>query len=190
MKMQSSPSTIYSQSIDKQRIVVIGQSSTRIVAMIMFVLNQYKRRFDFSTPNGENLSGAAVLIVEPDRHSNNYSEYKHHILIISQLSVNDKAGVSQLAGLTPKSGTIIYDETDALAREIGKVERTDVTSNPFGEGSHETQNGKAVLISSTKEKFPTQLPPTDLKNISAAKELLKKIGISSSQFYHAIASFQ
>ncbi|HLZ15947.1 MAG TPA: hypothetical protein VKQ08_02860 [Cyclobacteriaceae bacterium] len=190
MKMQSSPSTVYSQSIDKQRIVVVGQSSSRIVEMILFVLNHYKRKFDFSTPNAENLSGAIILIVEPDHRSNNHLQYNHHILIISQLSANDKVATSQLAGITPKSGTIIYDETDAVAREIGKAERADVTSNPFTRAHHEIQNGKVVLISSTHEKFPTQLSTTDLKNISAAKELLKKIGVSSSQFYRAIASFQ
>src|SRR5579859_6536978 len=164
MKMQSSPSSVYSQSIDKQRIVVVGQSSSRIVAMIMFVLNHYKRKFDFSTPNGENLSGAIVLIAEPDHRSNNHLGYHHHILVISQLSENDEAATRQLANMTPKSGTIIYDETDALAREIGKMDRPDVTASPFIPAPHEIQNGKTVLISSTREKFPTLLSPVDLKN--------------------------
>lgn len=190
--MQSSPSTVYSQSIDKQRIVVVGQSSTRITEMILFVLTHFKRKFDFSTPTKEKISEAAIIIiVEPERGSNNYSEYNHHILIISQLSTEEKPVISKLANATPKSGTIIYDDTNPLAREIAKVERADVFLNPYATAKHEISDGKITLISSGNEKFSTHLSSTDdLKNVSAAKELLKKIGISSAQFYKAIASFQ
>lgn len=190
-EMQSSPSTIYSQSIDKQRIVVVGQSSSRITEMILFVLNYFKRKFDYSTPSQEKISEAAVVLIEPPKGSDNYSGYNHHILIISQLSENDRPGISKLANATPKSGTIIYDDTNPFAREIAKVERADVFLNPYATAKHEISSGKITLISGGNEKFPVQVSSTDdLKNISAAKELLKKIGISSAQFYKAIASFQ
>src|SRR5579862_8092171 len=100
--MQSSPSTVYSQSIDKQRIVVVGQSSSRITEMIMFVLNQYSRKFDYSTPSQERISGAAVILIEPNKSSDNLLGYNHHILIISQLSPNEKSSVLTLANATPK----------------------------------------------------------------------------------------
>src|SRR3954454_13003002 len=102
--MQSSPSTVYSQSIDKQRIVVVGQSSSRITQMILFVLNHFKRRFDYSTPSQEKIDGAAVIIIEPQKHSDQLVDYNHHILIISQLSAEDKSVISVLANTTPKSG--------------------------------------------------------------------------------------
>ena len=189
--MQSSPSTVYSQSTDKQRIVVVGQSSSRITEMILFVLNHFKRKFDYSTPTNEKISEAAVIIMEPEKGSNNYSSYNHHILIISELSAKDKPVISQLANTTPKSGTIIYDDTNSFAREIAKVERTDVSLNPYATPKHEISNGKVTLISGTNERFAIQLTSTeDLKSVNAAKELLKKIGISSTQFYKAIASFQ
>ena len=189
--MQSSPSTVYSQSIDKQRIVVVGQSSSRITEMILFVLNHFKRKFDYSTPSQENISTASVIIIEPENGIKNYLEYNHHILIISQLSPDEKDVIFKLANATPKSGTIIYDDTSPLAREIAKVERTDVFLNPYATAKHELSDGKVTLISGGNEKFSIHLSSTDdLKNVSAAKELLKKIGISSAQFYKAIASFQ
>jgi UDP-N-acetylmuramate: L-alanyl-gamma-D-glutamyl-meso-diaminopimelate ligase len=189
--MQSSPSTIYTQSIDKQRIVVVGQSSTRITEMILFVLNHFKRKFDYSTPAKEKISDAAVIIVEPQKDSNNYSEYNHHILIISELSAKDKPIISELANTTPKGGVIIYDDTNAIAREIAKVERVDVSLNPYATPKHEISHGKVTLISGTNERFGIQLTtPEDLKSVNAAKELLKKIGISSTQFHKAIALFQ
>ncbi len=189
--MQSPPSTIYSQSVDKQRIVVVGQSSSRIAEMILFVLNHFKRKFDYSTPTREKISEAAIIIIEPEKGSNNRLEYNHHILIISQLSAEEQTATSKLANATPKSGTIIYDDTNPFAREIAKVERADVFLNPYASSKHEISNGKVTLIGSTNEKFPIHLSSADdLKNVSAAKELLRKIGISSSQFYKAISSFQ
>jgi len=189
--MQSSSSTVYSQSADKQRIVVVGQSSSRITEMILYVLNHFKRKFDYSTPTQEKIGSAAVIIIEPQKHSDHLLEYNHHILIISQLSANDKPLISQLANTTPKSGTIIYDDTNSFAREIAKVERTDVSLNPYATPKHEISNGKVTLISGTNERFTIQLSSADdLKSVNAAKELLKKIGISSTQFYKAIASFQ
>ena len=157
----------------------------------MYVLNHFKRKFDYSTPSKEKFSPAAVIIIEPEKGSNNHLEYNHHILIISQLNADDKPLISKLASATPKSGTIIYDDTNAFAREIAKVERADVFLNPYATAKHELADGKITLISSGNEKFPVHLSSADdLKNVSAAKELLKKIGISSAQFYKAIASFQ
>jgi len=159
--------------------------------MIIYVLNYFKRKFDYSTPSQEKISQAAVIIIEPPKGSDNYLEYNHHILIISQLSADDKPIISLLANATPKSGTIIYDDTNPFAREIAKVERADVFLNPYATAKQEIAGGKVTLISGSNEKFPIQVSSTDdLKDISAAKELLKKIGISSAQFYKAIASFQ
>jgi UDP-N-acetylmuramate: L-alanyl-gamma-D-glutamyl-meso-diaminopimelate ligase len=189
--MQSSPSTVYSQSIDKQRIVVVGQSSSRITEIILFVLNHAKRKFDYSASGKEKFSEAPMIIIEPEKGSNTFSEYNHHILVISELSQEQKPVVSRLANATPKSGTIIYDDTNPAAREIAKVERADVFLNPYATAKYEVSSGKLTLISGNNEMFSTQLSSVDdLKNISAAKELLKKVGVSSAQFYKAIALFQ
>jgi UDP-N-acetylmuramate: L-alanyl-gamma-D-glutamyl-meso-diaminopimelate ligase len=189
--MQSSPLTVYSQSIDKQRIVVVGLSSSRITEIILFVLNHFKRKFDFSVPGKEGFSDAPLIVIEPEKGSNSLQEYNHHILVISELSPEQKATISKLANATPKSGTIIYDDTNPAASEIAKVERADVFLNPYATAKYEISAGKATLISGNNEKISIQLSSIeDLKNISAAKELLKKIGISSAQFYKAIPLFQ
>ncbi len=159
--------------------------------MVLYVLNHFKRKFDYSTRIGEKIGDSSIIIIEPQKGSDHLSDYNHHILIISELSAHDKPIVSQLANATPKSGTIIYDDTNPLAREIAKVERADVFLNPYATPKHEISGGKVTLISGTNEKFSVQLSSSeDLKSLNAAKELLKKIGISSTQFYKAIASFQ
>src|SRR6478672_4929520 len=63
-QMQSAPSTVYSQSTDKQRVVIVGKSKARIAEMIAFVLKQNKRRFDISSSSSEDITDAATIIIE------------------------------------------------------------------------------------------------------------------------------
>jgi UDP-N-acetylmuramate: L-alanyl-gamma-D-glutamyl-meso-diaminopimelate ligase len=189
--MQSAPSTVYSQSADKQRVVVVGKSKARIAEMIAFVLKYNKRKFDISSSASEQFSDASVMIIEGNGDPKSLKEYNHHILIFSQLQTPEKDIYTALADATPKSGGIFFDESDELAKSITKKERPDVTVIPFSSPKYEMLNGTATLVSSTNEKFTTHLTSVeDLKNSSAAKEFLKKIGITSSQFYKAISTFK
>ena len=189
VSMQSSPSSLYLQSVDKQRILVIGNERQAIVRFIRHVLSSHDRKFDISTAEGEQLGDASVVIAElSDLHA--ALDFKHHILIISELSSEDQSAGMALANATPKSGSIIFDEANPVATTIAKVERTDTTVGAYSEARHVVENGKIVLITSTNERFATHLTAAhDLKNINAAKDVLKKIGISSGQFYRAIATF-
>lgn len=190
-QMQSSPSTVYSQSTDKQRVVIVGKSKAKIAEMIAFVLNQNKRKFDISSSFSEQIGDSATIIIEANGDPKSLKEYNHHILIFSQLPAAEKDTYSALADSTPKSGGIFFDESDDLAKSIAKKERPDVTVIPFSVPKHEMKNGAATLVSSTNEKFQTNLTSMeDLKDSSAAKEFLKKIGITSSQFYKTISAFK
>ena len=188
--MQSSPSSVYSQSVDKQRIVVVGKDKARIAEMIAFVLKYHHRKFDISSSATENIADGATILIEANGDIQSLKDYKHHILIFSQLNSAEKDIYTSLADATPKSGGIFYDDTDELAKAIVKKERVDVVTIPFSSPKHEMLNGSATLISSTNEKFATHLKLNDLKSCGAAKELLKKIGITSGQFYRAISTFQ
>ncbi|HTH58423.1 MAG TPA: hypothetical protein VL728_20390 [Cyclobacteriaceae bacterium] len=189
--MQSAPSTVYGQSADKQRVVIVGKGKARIAEMIAFVLKENNRKFDISASFSERISDAATIIIEANGDLKSLKDYNHHILIFSQLPSSEKDTYLALADATPKSGGIFYDETDDLAKTIAKKERTDVTIVPFSTAKHEMKNGTATLVSSTNEKFESHLTSIDdLKNCNAAKEFLKKIGITSSQFYKAISTFK
>lgn len=190
-QMQSSPSTVYSQSIDKQRVVIVGNSKARIAEMIAFVLKQNKRKFDISSSFSEQIGDAETIIIEANGDPKSLKEYNHHILIFSKLSPAEKDIYAALADATPKSGGIFFDDSDELAKTIAKKERPDVTVIPFSAPKHEMKNGTATLVSSTNERFQTSLASIeDLKDCNAAKEFLKKIGITSSQFYKAISTFK
>ncbi len=189
--MQSAPSTVYSQSIDKQRVVIVGKSKERIAEMIAHVLKMIGRKIDLSTSKSEQISDASTIVIEANGDPKSITQYQHHILIFSSLPGSEKELYLKLADSTPKSGGIFYDDSDELAKSIAKKERADVVAIPVSIPKHEMKNGTATFISSTNERFPTHLSSIeDLKNCSAAKEFLTKIGITSSQFYKAISTFQ
>jgi len=77
-----------------------------------------------------------------------------------------------------------------LANAIGKVERSDVQSIPYKAEEHTVEAGSYYIKSVDDPKLKISLfGKHNMQNISAARELLKKIGISSSQFYKALPSF-
>ncbi|MBS1490593.1 MAG: hypothetical protein JSS93_08700 [Bacteroidetes bacterium] len=187
--MQTSSLGIYQQSLDQQRILVLGKNRTRILQIILFVLKYNNRKYSVSSPAAERFDDSPIMIIEPG-DTNALSAYQHHILIFSELPLADKLLYSTLADETPKSGSIIFDETDPVSSEIAKKQRPDVAASGYTALKSELQQSKVVLISSTNEKYTTRLGIEDLKNLGAVKDIAKKIGISSGQFYRAIAAFQ
>jgi UDP-N-acetylmuramate: L-alanyl-gamma-D-glutamyl-meso-diaminopimelate ligase len=182
---------IYQQSTDKQRILVVGGGSNLIASLITHTLQFHHRKFDFVViGKPASIQKETSVII-----SNNLTQpigYKHHILIIGNVASGEElADFEQLADATPKGGTIIYPKTHALLNKIGSKERTDIQSIAYEVYKHEEAEGKTVLISSTKEKFQVELQgDLDLQCVSAAKELLKKIGITSGNFYKAISEYK
>jgi UDP-N-acetylmuramate: L-alanyl-gamma-D-glutamyl-meso-diaminopimelate ligase len=182
---------IYNQSLDKQRIIVVGDGATLITSVIVHVLNYYNRKFDFCLPQAEpalNTNHAVLIIHGADQ----LTDYKHHIAILTPSSSNLSAkDFEVLADATPKGGTLLYPESNSALKQIGTRDRADVQPIAYGRYKYETKDGKTLLISSTDEKYPIALSgDQNMEYLSAAKELLKKIGITSGQFYKAIAVYQ
>jgi len=183
-------SSIYQQSIDKQRIIITGAQSGLITKLARHVLSSNQRKFDFYRAGDAEpiLTDAPVILIEAQ---DQLADYHHHILILSGVPDNQLKEIEKVADATSKGGIIIYPESDKQLKLIAARERTDVQAIAYNTYRHEQKNGATVLITSTNEKFPVALSSeTDLKCISATRELLKKIGISSGQFYRAVSTFK
>lgn len=191
---KDTPEYIFSQSTDKQRIVLIGTEARTITAMITHVLRLHRRDFDLvlSTPvSSVKLSMAPVILIEKSgRPTETLLKYNHHIGVISNMLPDDENIISRFADATPKGGTLFYAETEDLAR-ICKKERPDVTAVACAKFPHVIENNKLILLSSAKERFVVKISgDRNLFNFSIAKEVLKKIGITSEQFYQSMISFE
>jgi UDP-N-acetylmuramate: L-alanyl-gamma-D-glutamyl-meso-diaminopimelate ligase len=215
LKIFSFPDYIFSRSRNKQRIVIAGShGKTTITAMIIHVLSSLKHDFDYvigakvkGIENTVKLSDAPVIIIEGDEYLSSpldptpkFVRYQHHVGLISGISWDhanvfptEEEYVKQFdffADQTPKGGILIYCEQDSIALIIAKKERTDVLAIPYKSHSHSLDNGKIYLTNGT-DRYPIKVFGShNYQNISGAKEVLKKIGVTDQQFFEAISSFE
>lgn len=189
--MENTPSYVYRQSVDQQRVVVVGTNRSLIAEIVRHVLQFHHRPVDYigEQPGKTQISARApVAVIAADHDA--LLEYHHHILVISSPYAAPTPLVA-LCNHTPKSGIIVYPETDGAIKSIATAERPDVQVISYKPYQHEKTGGGIALVSSTNEKFPVKFSSSNhLAAAAAAKEVLKKIGISSGQFYKAIQSFE
>jgi UDP-N-acetylmuramate: L-alanyl-gamma-D-glutamyl-meso-diaminopimelate ligase len=216
LKVYSYPDYIYEQSKDKQRVVIAGShGKTTISSIIIHVLKYLDREFDYlvgASVEGFDamvkLSDAPVIIIEGDEYFTSpldqtpkFLKYHHHIGLISGIAW-DHINVyptyddyvkqfDAFADATPKAGTLIYSETDPMAIVICSKERKDVTSVEYKIPKHRIRNGITFLVDSHGLEHPLQVfGKHNLMNISAAYQVLKRMGITIDDFYKAIRSFK
>lgn len=215
LKVFSFPDYIYEHSKNKQRIVIAGShGKTTITAIVIHVLNFLRHKFDYvigakvnGIENAVKLSDAPIIIIEGDEYLSSaldptpkFVRYQHHVGLISGISWDhanvfptEEEYVKQFdlfADQTPKGGLLIYCEQDSMALIIARKERADVLSIPYRSHPHASDSTKFVLTNG-KEKYPIKIFGShNYQNISGAKEILKKIGVTEDQFFEAISSFE
>ncbi|MGI4834749.1 MAG: UDP-N-acetylmuramate--L-alanine ligase [Janthinobacterium lividum] len=216
LKVYSFPEYIYEASKDKQRVVIGGShGKTSITALILHVLRYYGRQFDYAV--GAQLAGfdlmvqltneAPVIIIEGDEYLASpvdrrpkFHLYQHHIGVISGISW-DHINVFEteeiyreqfqiFANQTPKAGVLIYDRDDEQTQLVAVPTSPDVTYIGYGPHESVVRAGKTYLLTKRDEEVPIQVfGAHNLRNISAAKEVCKQLGIKGREFYRAVATF-
>ncbi len=216
LKIYSFPEYIYEASRDKQRVVIGGShGKTSITALILHVLRFHDRKFDYAV--GAQLAGfdlmvqlsadAPLIIIEGDEYLASpvdrrpkFHLYQHHIGVISGISwdhinvfpteENYREQFRIFADMTPKAGVLIYDRDDEQTQLVAVPSNPDVTYIGYGPHEHVVRDGKTFLLNKKDEEVPIQVfGPHNLRNISAAKEVCKQLGIKGKDFFRAVASF-
>lgn len=216
LKIYSFPEYIYEASRDKQRIVIGGShGKTSITALILHVLRFHGRKFDYAV--GAQLAGfdlmvqltadAPVIIIEGDEYLSSpvdrrpkFHLYQHHIGVISGISWDHinvfpteeiyREQFRIFADMTPKAGVLIYDRDDEQTQLIAVPTNPDVTYIGYGPHEHVIRTGKTFLLNKKDEEVAIQIfGAHNLRNVSAAKEVCKQLGIKGKDFFRAVASF-
>ena len=216
LKIYSFPEYIYEASRDKQRIVIGGShGKTSITACILHVLRFHNRKFDYAV--GAQLAGfdlmvqltddAPIIIIEGDEYLSSpvdrrpkFHLYQHHIGVISGISWDHinvfpteeiyREQFRIFANMTPKAGVLIYDRDDEQTQLIAVPTSPDVTYIGYGPHEHVIRDGKTFLLNKKDEEVPVQVfGEHNLRNISAAKEVCKQLGIKGKDFFKAVESF-
>ncbi|WP_277881342.1 UDP-N-acetylmuramate--L-alanine ligase [Hymenobacter cyanobacteriorum] len=216
LKIYSFPEYIYEASRDKQRIVIGGShGKTSITACILHVLRFHNRKFDYAV--GAQLAGfdlmvqltddAPIIIIEGDEYLSSpvdrrpkFHLYQHHIGVISGISWDHinvfpteeiyREQFRIFADMTPKAGVLIYDRDDEQVQLVSVPTNPDVTYIGYGPHEHVIRDGRTYLLNKKDEEVPVQVfGEHNLRNISAAKEVCKQLGIKGKDFFRAVATF-
>lgn len=217
LKIYSYPEYIYQQSINKQRIVIAGShGKTSITSMILHVLNHVKKDFDYLVGaqlegfnNMVKLSDAPIIVIEgdeylssPDDRRPKFVHYKHHIGVISGIAWDHinvfptfedyKSQFETFVKLTPKGGKLIYCEDDTEVKTLCEsITNHDVIQTPYSTHKFIIKNAKTYLIDKKGEEHEIQVfGEHNLKNINAAFNVCKSLGVTNDQFYEAIKTFK
>lgn len=217
IKVYSYPEYIFEHSVDKQRVVVAGShGKTTITSMILHVLNFNKRIFNYLV--GAQIEGfenmvklsdeAPLIVIEGDEYFTSpldrtpkFMHYQPHIVLISGIAWDHfnvfptwESYVKQfelLADAIPKAGIIIFDETDDMLDVIGQKERADVVSTSYKAHPYKIENGSTFLTTAENGDIPVLVfGEHNMKNISGAKAVCERLGITDENFYAAIQSFK
>ena len=169
---------------DKQRIVIIDNEGTTAILDVVFkVLKAHNRKFDWLKADGtyEVSDDAPIVLIQADdhleegTHKAKFLRYQHHVMVIHHVkeSFPDSyanfeeyiAQYEEMADLTPKAGTILFNQDDHVANLIaGEREREDIKLIEY--------------------KIEEGLSSAE----SAAKAILKRIGINDQLFEQGLAS--
>ncbi|RSK24703.1 UDP-N-acetylmuramate--L-alanine ligase [Hymenobacter metallilatus] len=217
LRVYSFPEFIYEASRDKQRIVIGGShGKTSITSLILHVLRYHGRQFDYAV--GAQLEGfdlmvqltdeAPIIIIEGDEYLSSpidrrpkFHLYQHHIGVISGISWDHinvfpteevyREQFKIFAEMTPKAGVLIYDQDDEQVQLVTVPSSPDVKYIGYGPHEHIIRNGKTFLLTKKDEEVPVQVfGAHNLRNISAAKEVCKQLGIKGKEFYEALSTFK
>lgn len=209
------PEFIHELTENKQRIVVVGSHGRHIVAnMMMHVLRYHQRKVDALVGRADGndyevvLSDAPVIVIDgsespstPLYHTPQFLKYKHHIGVLTDIIWNETSSplnendfirqYDLFADATPKGGMLIYHESDKIAAVICNKERPDVAYIPYKAHPSAHDGGKDYLIGTGKERVAVHFNgKQNFLHCSAAFEALKKIGVTTEQFYKAIATYR
>jgi UDP-N-acetylmuramate: L-alanyl-gamma-D-glutamyl-meso-diaminopimelate ligase len=154
------------------------------------------------------LSDAPIIIIEGDEYlaspldrKAKFLLYQPHIALVSGIAWDHmnvyptfesyQESFKELIKNLPKAGTLIYDETDPILKEMPKLSQDDVIKKPYKEHPALIDNGKTILKGEDGVKYPiTVFGNHNLKNINGARLICEQIGIEATEFYQAIQDFK
>lgn len=215
IKVYSFPEYIFEQSKNKQRIVIAGShGKTTITAMVIHVLREVGRTFDFvvgaSVDGFDNMvkltNEAPIIVIEGDEYPSSaldsrpkFLNYHHHIGLISGIAwdhINVYPDYDEyvrqfdhFADASPKAGSLVFNEDDSVAAIICRKERADVVQLEYSTPKHRVKGGKTFLDTPDGEIELQVFGRHNMQNIAGAMRVCNRVGISDAQFYNAIQSF-
>jgi UDP-N-acetylmuramate: L-alanyl-gamma-D-glutamyl-meso-diaminopimelate ligase len=215
IKIYSFPEYIYEQSKNKKRIVIGGShGKTTITAMIMHVLKQLGKDFDYMV--GSMLEGfdtmvkltdsAPLIILEGDEYLTSpidtrpkFHLYMPDVALISGIAWDHinvfpkyelyKDQFRIFGNLVSDGGALIYYGADKDLCEIVDDVKYSIRKLPYLVPDYIIENGVSFILDGDKKVELKVFGRHNLANINGARLVCNEIGIKDKDFYIAISTF-
>ena len=215
LSIYSFPEFLYQQTQKKVRVVIGGShGKTTITAMILFVLNKMKVKFDYMV--GAQIEGfetmvglsedTRIAIFEGDEYLTSpidlrpkFHIYQPHIAVVSGIAWDHinvfptfENYVEQFRIFSSKverDGKFIYFQGDENLEKIAMQVRPDITAIPYNTHKYKIEDGKTFLITKQGEIALKVFGEHNLQNINAARLVCNQLGVQDKDFYQAISQF-
>ncbi|SIN64952.1 UDP-N-acetylmuramate--L-alanine ligase [Chitinophaga niabensis] len=215
LKIYSFPEYIYQESKDKTRVAIGGShGKTTITSMIMHVLQQCHRQFDYLVgaklegfSQSVNVTDAPLIVCEADEYPASVLEkrpkfhFLHpHIAVLSGIAWDHinvfptfENYLEQFAiflRTMEPGGKLIYNQTDETLRQLVAKEGSHLECIPYGVPEHTIINGLTRVRFGNASTDLMVFGEHNLLNIHAALLVCKALGIGDIDFLAAIATFK
>jgi UDP-N-acetylmuramate: L-alanyl-gamma-D-glutamyl-meso-diaminopimelate ligase len=216
VRIFSYPEFLLEQTSTKTRVVIGGShGKTTVTAMILHVLKQLNKQFDYMV--GAQIEGfdtmvglseeARIAVFEGDEYLTSpidlrpkFHVYRPHIAVVTGIAWdhinvfptfdNYVEQFRIFAKKIERDGKFIYFSGDPNLQLIADNLREDLTAIPYEAHPSLVVDGKTWLQTKNGEVLVQLFGQHNLQNIQAAHQVCRQLGISDKDFYTAIASFK
>lgn len=216
LTIYSYPEILYNQTQDKTRVVIGGShGKTTTTAMIMHVLKSVGVPFDYMV--GAKVKGfdtmvglsndAKIAVFEGDEYLTSpidprpkFHLYRPDIALITGVAW-DHINVfptfdnyvwqfERFSQLIEPNGSLVYFSGDENLRQIASKCRADVKLLPYETHPYNIKDGVTSLIDGDNQYILSIFGEHNLQNISGALQVCLQLGVSKSDFYNAMLTFE
>ena len=214
LAIYSFPEYIYQESRDKTRVVVGGShGKTTTTSMIMNVLKGMGMAFDYMVgarlegfPQSVNITRAPVIVCEGDEYPASTLEKRPkfhflfpHIAVLTGIAWDHinvfptfEIYLEQFRIFISKiepGGVLIYNETDAVLRQLVEEHPSSVRKIPYGVPPYRIENGITVVTLEGQSGRLQVFGEHNLLNLQAAYLACRELGVGASAFLQGISGF-
>ena len=112
-----------------QRILITGERAYEILASCRRVLDVEGKPYDIFTDQEQAINNGPIVFIV----SASFTNYDPHIVLVDAVADEHKGKFLDLINGLPKSGTLVYNSSNASAKEIGEIELEDIHKEEYAE---------------------------------------------------------
>jgi UDP-N-acetylmuramate: L-alanyl-gamma-D-glutamyl-meso-diaminopimelate ligase len=216
IRVYSFPEYLYEHSKNKKRVVIGGShGKTTITAMVMHVLREEGRDFDYMVSSGIHGFESSVrltddtpyIILEGDEYLSSpidrtprFHQYNPHMTLLSGIAWDHmnvfptfesyKKQFRKFLQIATGGGKVFYYEGDPVLGDVVDKSHWSLLKIPYGEHPYSVEGSRFILQTKYGSVPLNLIGRHNMQNIAGAQLICRDLGVEDHQFYSAIQTFR